>query len=77
MDLIESFSIDHTLIIPGIFESRKDNVSGGFVTTYDVRLKRPNREPVIDVAAMHSLEHIIIFLVVYLEFIATTLVITL
>ena len=59
MDLIESFSIDHTLIIPGIFESRKDNVSGGFVTTYDVRLKRPNREPVIDVAAMHSLEHII------------------
>ena len=59
MDLIESFSIDHTLIIPGIFLSRQDKVSDGFVTTYDIRLKRPNREPVIDVAAMHSLEHII------------------
>lgn len=59
MDLIESFSVDHTAIIPGIFVSRKDFVGGGVVTTYDIRLKRPNREPVIDVAAMHSLEHII------------------
>ena len=59
MELIQSFSVDHTLIIPGIFFSRKDNVGGGFVTTYDIRLRRPNTEPVIDVAAMHSLEHII------------------
>ena len=59
MDLIPSFSVDHTRIIPGIFISRQDRVGGGIVTTYDVRLKRPNREPVIDVAAMHSLEHII------------------
>ena len=59
MDLIESFSVDHTAIVPGIFTSRKDEVGGGVVTTYDVRLKRPNREPVIDVAAMHSLEHIV------------------
>ena len=59
MELIESFSVDHTLIVPGIFLSRKDIVGSGEVTTYDIRLKRPNREPVIDVAAMHSLEHII------------------
>ena len=59
MDLIQSFSVDHTAIVPGIFLSRADEVSGGTVTTYDIRLKRPNREPVIDVAAMHSLEHII------------------
>ena len=59
MDLIESFSIDHTLIIPGIFESRVDTVSNDKITTYDIRLKKPNREPVVDVAAMHSLEHII------------------
>lgn len=59
MDLIQSFSVDHTLIVPGIFLSRQDEVGGGVVTTYDIRLKRPNREPVIDVAAMHSLEHII------------------
>ena len=59
MELIQSFSIDHTAIIPGIFVSRVDKVGAGTVTTYDIRLKRPNREPVIDVAAMHSLEHII------------------
>lgn len=59
MDLIASFSVDHTRIIPGIFVSRKDKVGDGIITTYDIRLKRPNVEPVIDVAAMHSLEHII------------------
>ena len=59
MKMIESFSIDHTAIVPGIFTSRKDVLGNETVTTYDVRLKRPNREPVIDVAAMHSLEHII------------------
>ena len=59
MNLIQSFSVDHMRIIPGIFTSREDIVGGETVTTYDIRLKRPNREPVIDVAAMHSLEHII------------------
>ena len=59
MELIQSFSVDHTRIVPGIFTSREDKVGGGTVTTYDIRLKKPNREPVIDVAAMHSLEHII------------------
>ena len=59
MKLIESFSVDHNRIVPGIFVSRKDRVGDGVVTTYDVRLKRPNVEPVIDVAAMHSLEHLI------------------
>ena len=59
MELIQSFSVDHTAIIPGIFTSRVDEVGGGTVTTYDIRLKKPNREPAIDVAAMHSLEHII------------------
>ena len=59
MKLIASFSVDHTKIIPGIFISRVDTLDNAFVTTYDIRLKRPNREPVIDVAAMHSLEHIV------------------
>ena len=59
MELIQSFSVDHTRIIPGIFISRVDRLGDYSVTTYDIRLKRPNREPVIDVAAMHSLEHII------------------
>lgn len=59
MKMIQSFSVDHTRIVPGIFTSRVDTLGENTVTTYDIRLKRPNREPVIDVAAMHSLEHII------------------
>ena len=59
MELIQSFSVDHNLIVPGIFTSRVDYLGDYTVTTYDIRLKRPNKEPVIDVAAMHSLEHII------------------
>ncbi len=59
MNLIPSFSVDHTAIIPGIFVSRTDTVGENMVTTYDIRLTRPNREPAVDVGAMHSLEHII------------------
>lgn len=59
MELIQSFSVDHTRIVPGIFTSRVDQLGEYAVTTYDIRLKKPNREPVIDVAAMHSLEHLI------------------
>ena len=57
--MIESFAVDHTKIIAGIFISRVDKVGEETITTYDIRLKRPNIEPVIDVAAMHTLEHII------------------
>ncbi len=59
MELIQSFSVDHTRIVPGIFTSRVDLLGDYTVTTYDIRLKKPNVEPAIDVAAMHSLEHII------------------
>ena len=59
MKLIQSFSVDHTRVVPGIFTSRVDHLGEYAVTTYDIRLKRPNKEPVIDVGAMHSLEHII------------------
>ena len=59
MELIQSFSVDHTRIAPGIFTSRVDHLGEHLVTTYDIRLKKPNREPAVDVAAMHSLEHII------------------
>lgn len=59
MKLIPSFSVDHNKIVPGIFLSRQDQVENGVVTTYDVRVTRPNREPSVDVGAMHSLEHII------------------
>ena len=59
MDLIPSFSVDHTRIIPGIYESRVDVMEDAFVTTFDVRLKQPNAEPAIAPAAMHTIEHVI------------------
>ena len=59
MDLIPSFSIDHTKIIPGIFESRVDIVGDEYITTFDVRVKKPNSEPAIAPAAMHTMEHIV------------------
>ena len=59
MDLIPSFSVDHTRIVPGIFTSRVDTLGDRKVTTYDIRVTRPNTEPAVDAAAMHSLEHLI------------------
>ena len=59
MELIPSFSVDHTRIIPGIFESRVDTLGVEMVTTFDVRLKKPNREPSVDPAAMHTMEHVV------------------
>ena len=59
MDLIPSFSVDHTKIIPGIYESRVDVLGDDFVTTFDVRLKTPNAEPAVAPAAMHTMEHVV------------------
>lgn len=59
MKQIASFSVDHTKIVPGIYVSRVDTLGDQTVTTYDVRVTKPNVEPAVDVAAMHSLEHII------------------
>lgn len=59
MDLIPSFSVDHTRIVPGIYESRVDTLGEYRVTTFDVRLKTPNAEPAIAPAAMHTMEHVV------------------
>lgn len=58
-ELIVSFQVDHTKIGPGIFVSRRDKVNGGFITTFDIRMKRPNVEPAIHANAMHTIEHIV------------------
>lgn len=59
MDLIPSFTIDHTRIVPGIYESRVDTLGEELATTFDVRMRYPNREPAIGVAAMHTIEHLV------------------
>ena len=59
MDLIPSFSVDHNRIVPGIFESRVDTLGSETVTTFDIRVKKPNAEPAVAPAAMHTMEHVI------------------
>lgn len=58
MEKIPSFQIDHDRLLPGIYVSRKDNVGGEVVTTFDIRMKTPNREPAIGQAALHTIEHL-------------------
>ena len=59
MELIASFQVDHTRIVPRIYVSRVDSVGGERVTTFDVRMKRPNVEPAIHPNAIHTIEHIV------------------
>ena len=59
MKLIASFQVDHTRIVPGIYVSRRDRVQGGWITTFDIRMKRPNVEPAVHPNAMHTIEHIV------------------
>ena len=54
MEKIASFTVDHTKLTPGIYLSRQD----GDITTYDIRMRRPNCEEVIDNASLHTIEHL-------------------
>lgn len=58
MEKIESFRIDHLNLFPGIYVSRRDSKDGVDVTTFDLRMTSPNREPVMDTAAIHTIEHL-------------------
>ena len=58
MEKIASFTIDHTRLFPGIYVSRKDNVNGNVITTFDLRVTRPNYEPVLNTAEIHTIEHL-------------------
>ena len=58
MEKIPSFTIDHIRLERGIYVSRQDVVGGEVVTTFDVRMKEPNREPVLSPSAIHTIEHL-------------------
>ena len=55
---VQSFTIDHEKLLRGIYVSRKDRIGNETVTTFDIRMKEPNREPVMDTSVMHTLEHL-------------------
>jgi S-ribosylhomocysteine lyase len=59
MDKIASFTVNHLDLLSGVYVSRKDTTpKGDVLTTFDVRLTAPNREPAVDPAAMHTIEHL-------------------
>ena len=59
MEKIASFTINHIKLLRGIYVSRKDTLpNGDVVTTFDIRMKEPNREPAVGQAALHTIEHL-------------------
>lgn len=59
MKKIPSFTIDHDKLLRGIYVSRKDSVGNDTVTTFDIRMKEPNREPALHQGALHTIEHLV------------------
>ena len=59
MEKIASFTIDHIKLLPGVYVSRKDYIGKECITTFDLRMTKPNFEPVMNTAEMHTLEHLI------------------
>ena len=59
MEKIPSFTIDHIRLLRGVYVSRQDVVGGEVVTTFDVRMKEPNREPALSPSAIHTMEHLV------------------
>ena len=58
MEKITSFTIDHIRLQPGLYVSRKDKIGAETVTTFDLRLTKPNDEPVMNTAEVHTIEHL-------------------
>ena len=58
MKKIASFTVDHIKLLPGLYVSRKDKVGAETVTTFDLRLTKPNEEPVMNTAEVHTIEHL-------------------
>lgn len=58
MEKIASFTIDHIRLLPGLYVSRKDHVGAETITTFDIRMTKPNEEPVMNTAEVHTIEHL-------------------
>lgn len=58
MKRIASFTVDHLNLLPGLYVSRKDKRRDTVITTFDMRMTAPNREPVMDIPALHTIEHL-------------------
>lgn len=58
MEKIASFQVNHLVLEPGIYVSRKDHFKDVTLTTFDLRMTTPNKEPVMNTAELHTIEHL-------------------
>ena len=59
MEKIASFTINHLKLLRGIYVSIVDTLpNGDVITTFDIRMKQPNREPAVSQSALHTIEHL-------------------
>ena len=58
MQKIESFTVNHLDLLPGVYVSRRDSIGTETLTTYDLRMTAPNKEPVMNTAEIHTIEHL-------------------
>ncbi len=58
MEKITSFTVDHLNLLPGVYVSRRDTIGDQVITTFDLRMTRPNFEPVMNTAEVHTIEHL-------------------
>ena len=58
MEPIASFTINHMKLLPGVYVSRQDKIGDSIITTFDLRMTRPNFEPVMNTAEIHAIEHL-------------------
>jgi len=59
MEKIASFTVNHLTLKRGIYVSRRDvTPSGDIVTTFDIRMTEPNRQPALSPETLHAMEHI-------------------
>ncbi|MGX8794968.1 S-ribosylhomocysteine lyase [Fusibacter sp. JL298sf-3] len=58
MNKIDSFTVDHIRLKKGVYVSRIDHIGSEILTTFDIRMKKPNRKT-LENGAIHTLEHLI------------------
>lgn len=58
MEKIPSFTVNHLELYPGVYVSRKDKLGNEVITTFDIRMTRPNFEPVMGTSEIHAIEHL-------------------
>lgn len=58
MEKIASFNVNHLVLEPGVYVSRKDRFKDTVITTFDLRMTTPNKEPVMNTAEVHTIEHL-------------------